>query len=101
MLNTAGASAAAAVGAAYFDATRAVAFDYTENAPNEPEEWRDAALATADLWLTSEEFRQIAEELSDVIRPYRRRARTEDTRRVRVMNVVVPHRRHPDPDSTK
>jgi DNA-binding transcriptional ArsR family regulator len=89
----AGASAAAAVAAAYFDATRAVAVEFTEAGPAEPAEWRDAVLTNADLWLTVEEFRRVAEELAAVLEPYRTGTRQSGSRRVRVMNVVVPHRR--------
>jgi DNA-binding transcriptional ArsR family regulator len=89
----AGASATAAVAAAYMDATRDVGVDFIEASPAEPAEWRDAVLKNVDLWLTAEEFRQVAEELGAVLEPYRGRARSADSRRVRVMNVVVPHRR--------
>ena len=90
------ASAAAAVAAAYMDTTRAIGVEFTEGADAEPEEWRDAALNNADLWLTADEFHRVAEELAAVIAPYRRRTRPAGTRLVRVMNVVVPHRRaHP------
>lgn len=92
-----GASAAAAVAAAYFDMTRAVAVEFTEGAPAEPEEWRNAALSNTDLWLTAEEFQRAAEELGAVLEPYRGRTRPAGSRRVRVMNVVVPHlRSHPE-----
>lgn len=93
----AGASAAAAVGAAYMDATRELAVEFTEGGHDEPAEWRDAVLHNVDLWLTVEEFRRVAEELGAVLEPYRGRAlrakRPDASRRVRVMNVVVPHPR--------
>jgi len=90
------ASAAAAVAAAYMDTTRAIGVEFTQGAGAEPEEWRDAALNNADLWLTADEFQQVADDLAAVIAPYRRRTRPAGTRLVRVMNVVVPHRRaHP------
>jgi DNA-binding transcriptional ArsR family regulator len=94
----AGAAATAAVAAAYIDTTRTVAVEFTEGAPAEPEEWRDgAALSNSDLWLTADELRQVAAELATVIAPYRSRTRPAGSRRVRVMNVVMPHRRaHPD-----
>ena len=92
------ASAAAAVAAAYFDTTRAIGVEFVEAGHDEPEEWRDAALDNADLWLTAEEFHQVADELAAVIAPYRRRTRPAGSRLVRVMNVVVPHRRA-DPES--
>jgi DNA-binding transcriptional ArsR family regulator len=89
----AGASATAGVAAAIFDATRTLAVEFTEASPAEPEEWRNAFLKSADLWLTVEEFQRVAEDLGAVLEPYRGRTRTAGTRRVRVMNVVVPHRR--------
>jgi DNA-binding transcriptional ArsR family regulator len=89
----AGASATAAVALAYFDTTRALAADFIEAGPDEPEEWRNAVLKNADLWLTVEEFERVAEDLGAVLEPYRERARPARSRRVRVMNVVVPHRR--------
>src|SRR5580692_6166535 len=96
----AGASAAAAVAAAYFDTTRAVAVEFTEGSPAEPEEWRNATLNNADLWLTAEEFQRVAEELEAVLKPYRERTRPSGSRRVRVTNVVVPHHRaRPEPRS--
>jgi hypothetical protein len=94
----AGASAAAAVAAAYFDTTRAIAVEFTEGSPAEPAQWRDAAaLNNVDLWLTAEEFQRVAGELGAVLEPYRGRRRPAGSRRVRVMNVVVPHQRaHPE-----
>jgi DNA-binding transcriptional ArsR family regulator len=90
----AGASAAAAVAAAYFDTTRAIAVEFTEVSPAEPEQWRDAAaLNNVDLWLTAEEFQRVAGELGAALEPYRGRRRPAGSRRVRVMNVVVPHAR--------
>ena len=90
------ASAVAAVAAAHFDATRAIGLEFTEGADAEPEEWRDATLDNADLWLTAEEFRRVARELAEVLEPYRGRAldggHPAGSRLVRVMNVVVPRR---------
>lgn len=89
----AGAAAAAAVVAAHIDTTRAIAVGFAAAGHTEPEKWRDAAvLNNADLWLTAEEFQRLGEELGAVIAPYRRRTRPPGTRRVRVMNVVVPRR---------
>jgi DNA-binding transcriptional ArsR family regulator len=94
------ASAAAAVAAAHIDTTRAIAVEFTAAGHDEPEEWRDAALHNSDLWLTAEEFQRLAKELQAVLEPYRGRTRPPAARRVRVMNVVVPHRRaHPEPHS--
>jgi DNA-binding transcriptional ArsR family regulator len=96
------AAAAAAVAAAYMDTTRAIGVGFTEGADAEPEEWRDAALNNADLWLTAEEFHRVAEELAAVIAPYRSRTRPAGSRLVRVMNVVVPHGRgHPESRTRK
>jgi len=72
----------------------------------EPEEWRNAVLNNADLWLTAEEFQRVGEELGGVLEPYRERAlrgeRPAGSRRVRVMNVVVPHpRAHPESGSPR
>jgi DNA-binding transcriptional ArsR family regulator len=102
----AGASAAAAVVAAYIDMTRAVAVEFTEGGPAEPEEWRDGVLNNVDLWLTAEEFQRVAGELGAVLESYRGRTRPggrpAGSRRVRIMNVVVPHRRaHPEPGSRR
>jgi DNA-binding transcriptional ArsR family regulator len=93
----AGASAAAAVVVAHIDMTRAIAVEFTAAGHAEPEEWRDAAaLNNTDLWLTVEESQRVGKELKAVLEPYRRRSRPEGhpvgSRRVRVMNVVVPHR---------
>ena len=54
------------------------------------------ALATPDLWLTAEEARALTAALAAVLDPYRGRAladRPDGSRRVRVMNMVSPHRR--------
>jgi DNA-binding transcriptional ArsR family regulator len=91
----AGAAAAAAVALAFFDRSREVAREFIASEHEEPEEWQDvASLATPDLWLTAEETRELTAALGAVVEPYRgRRNRTEGSRRVRVMNVVVPYRR--------
>jgi DNA-binding transcriptional ArsR family regulator len=96
-----GASAAAAVWAAYIDTTRAVAVDFTEGSSAEPGGWRDSTLlSNADLWLTAEEVHRVERELAALLAPYRARSlreRPAGSRRVRVMNVVVPYRHaHPD-----
>jgi DNA-binding transcriptional ArsR family regulator len=94
----AGAAATAAVALAFMDRSRAVAEAFVATEREEPEEWRDvAALANADLWLTVEEARQVTAALAAVLEPYRGRAladRPDGTRRVRIMNMVSPHRRH-------
>ena len=73
----AGASAAAAVAAVYFDTTRTIGVEFTEGEHAEPEEWRDAVLSNVDLWLTVEDFHRVAEELASGTRavPAGRRAR--------------------------
>jgi DNA-binding transcriptional ArsR family regulator len=92
----AGAAAATAVGLAYIDRSRALAQAFVQTADEEPEEWQDAALlANADLWLSAEETRTVTAALAAVLEPYRRRTlanRPDGTRRVRVMNLVFPHR---------
>ncbi len=59
--------------------------------------WQNvASLANADLWLTAEETRKRTAALA-ALEPYRGRApadRPDASRRVRVMNMIVPHRRH-------
>jgi len=93
----AGAAATTAVGLAYFDRSRALAEAFVATEHEEPEEWRDVALlANADLWLTAEETQKVTAELSAALEPYRGRVlaeRPEGSRRVRVMNLVSPHRR--------
>jgi DNA-binding transcriptional ArsR family regulator len=94
----AAAAATSAVTGAYIDSTRAVGMAFIEGGSTEPEDWRDAAaMNTSDLWLTVEETQRVARELGAVLDPYRARTLRGDrpmgTRRVRVMNVVVPHRR--------
>jgi DNA-binding transcriptional ArsR family regulator len=94
----AGAAAAAAVALAFFDQTRAVAKEFIATEREEPEEWRDVAfLGNADLWLTAEETQRVTAALTAVLERYRGRTladRPDGSRRVRVMNGVVPHPRH-------
>ena len=70
----AGASAASAVVAAYFDTTRALGLAFAAGEHAEPEEWRNAVLSNADLWLTVEEVERISHQLEAVLEPLRRRA---------------------------
>jgi len=92
------AAATTAVGLAYIDRSRALAAAFVETERDEPEEWRDVAfLGNADLWMTAEETRDVTAALAAVLEPYRRRTlakRPDGTRRVRIMNLVFPHRRH-------
>lgn len=91
----AGAAAASAVVAAYFDTTRALGVEFTAGEHTEPEEWRNAVLRNTDLWLTADEAHTLGQRLADVIEPHRQRTsqreRPAASRRVRVMTVVVPH----------
>lgn len=93
----AGAAAAAAVGLAYFERSRVVAEEFIADERNEPEEWRDvASLTNADVWLTPDEARQVSAALGAALEPFRDRSlrdRPDGTRRVRVMNMVTPHRK--------
>ena len=93
----AGAAAAAAVGLAFLDSTRAVAEEFVAAGSEEPEEWRHVtSLANTDLWLTVEETRDVTAALAAVLDPYRDRAladRPDRTRRVRIMNLASPHRK--------
>lgn len=93
----AGSAATAAVALAYFDRSRTLAEQFMATAHEEPAGWQDAAfLANTDLWLTVEETRSVTSALTAVLAPYGNRAvadRPDGSRRVRVMNMVVPHRR--------
>jgi DNA-binding transcriptional ArsR family regulator len=93
----AGAAATAAVGLAFFDRSRAMAEEFMATAHEEPEEWQKVAfLGNADLWLTIEETQAVSAALDAVLEPYRGRVRADRpdrSRRVRVMNLAVPHRR--------
>ena len=93
----AGAAATAAVGRAFIDNSRAIAEAFIATERAEPEEWREvAALVNADLWLTAQEARHVTAELAGVLDPYRgrtRAARPEGSRRVRIMNLLSPHRK--------
>jgi DNA-binding transcriptional ArsR family regulator len=96
----AGAAATSAVIAALLDTTRAVAVEFTESSHAEPAGWRDSgSLSNADFWLTADEVAAVGEQLAAVLEPYRDRAltdnRPEGSRRVRVLNLVVPHRQRP------
>lgn len=93
----AGAAAASAVALAFIDRTRALAEAFVTGVHEEPEEWQEVAfLGNADLWLTVEETRNVSAAFAAVLERFRGRARNERpdrSRRVRVMNVVFPHRR--------
>jgi hypothetical protein len=84
------------VALAFIDSSRALGEDFIANERDEPKEWRDAAaLANADVWLTVEEAQEVAAGLAAVVEPYRKRAldtRPDGTRRVRITNMVIPHR---------
>ena len=93
----AGAAAAATVALAHFDRSRAVGEQFMATQHEEPRQWQDAAsLTSADLWLTVEEARKVTADLAAALEPYRARAltdRPDGSRRVRVMSLVVPHRK--------
>lgn len=93
----AGAAATTAVALAFFDRSRTVAEAFIATEREEPEQWQNiAALGNADLWLTAEELQEVTAAFAAVLQPYRDRTvadRPRDSRRVRVMNMVVPHRR--------
>ena len=94
----AAAAATAAVAQAFFDRSRAVAEQYMATEREEPQEWRDVAfLGNTDVWLTMEETRRVTAAFMAALAPYRDRSladRPDRSRRVRVMNMVVPHPRH-------
>ena len=94
----AGAAATAAVGLAFFERSGTVAEEFIAGERNEPEEWQSvAALTNADVWLTADEAREVSAALGAALEPFRDRNlrnRPDGTRRVRVMNMVTPHRKH-------
>lgn len=94
----AGAAAVSAVTLAFIDQSRALGEAFVATEHEEPEEWQGVAfLGNADLWLTAEETRKLTAALAAVLEPYRGRVRADrpdGARRVRVMDMVVPHRRH-------
>jgi DNA-binding transcriptional ArsR family regulator len=91
-------AAATALGRAIIDRSRALAEAFVATEHEEPEEWQDvASLGNTDLWLTADETRDLNAALSAVLEAYRGRThanRPDNTRRVRVMNMVFPHQRH-------
>jgi hypothetical protein len=93
----AGAAATAAVAGAYFDRSRVIAEDFIATERDEPPEWQDvAALRNVDLWLSVDEVAEVAAALAAAVDRFRGRTlrnRPENTRRVRVMTMVSPHRR--------
>lgn len=93
----AGAAAAAAVVVAFMDRSRVVAERFLSGEHEEDAEWRDVAfLGNSDLWLTVEETRKLTAAFLDLLGPYRSRGpddRPDGSRHVRVMSLIVPHRR--------
>ena len=93
----ASAAATTAVGLALIDRSRALAEAFVATAYEEPEEWQEvASLRNADLWLTAEETRKVTAALAATLEPYRGRTiaqRPDGTRRVRIMNMLFPHRK--------
>ncbi len=94
----AGAAAASAVALAFIDRSRAAAAAFAATVHEEPKEWQEVPyLGNGDLWLTVEETRKVSAALRAVLEPYRGRTladRPDGTRRVRITNMVFPHRRH-------
>jgi DNA-binding transcriptional ArsR family regulator len=87
----AGAAAAAAVGLAYIERSRALAEEFVAGERNEPEEWQDvAALTNADVWLTPDEAREVTAAL-EPFRDRNLRNRPDGMRRIRVMTLLTPH----------
>lgn len=90
------AAAATAVALAFVDRSVAAAQEFMAAAHEEPKEWQDVPSLTAtDLWLTADETRTVTAGVAAALEPYRNRAladRPDGTRRVRVTNMVVPHR---------
>jgi DNA-binding transcriptional ArsR family regulator len=93
----AGAAAASAVALAYLDRSRAIAEEFTANAHQEPKEWQDVtSLSNTDLWLTVDETRGVTAAIDAVLEPYRDRVKADrpaGSRRVRLVNAAVPHRK--------
>src|SRR5262245_66085935 len=93
----AGAAAASSVALAYFDRSRAIGEEFMANAHEEPKEWQDVtSLSNTDLWLTVDETRKVTAALYAALEPYRDRVkadRPDDSRRVRIVNMAVPHRK--------
>ena len=93
----AGSAATTTVGLAYLDRSRAMATEFMANAYEEPREWQAvSALSNSDLWLTVDETRELTAALDAALEPYRGRTlanRPDDSRRVRVMYLAVPHRK--------
>jgi len=83
---------------AFLDSSRSLAQQFLAGADEEPTQWQEAAsLTNTDLWLSVEEARELAVALAAALEPYRGRTlgdRHDDTRRVRVTNMIVPHRGH-------
>jgi hypothetical protein len=83
------------VALAFFDRSRTVGEAFMATVLQEPEEWQDAAaVASTDLWLTAHGTVKLSAALAAVLEPYRGLSLTErpdSTRRVRVMNMTVPH----------
>jgi DNA-binding transcriptional ArsR family regulator len=92
----AGAAAVAAVALTFLDGSRVIGEQFLATVHEEPSQWQEAAaLTNTDLWLTAEETQRVAAALAAALEPYRGRALAErpgGSRRVRVMNLVVPHR---------
>ena len=78
----------------FLDRNRALVAEFLDHQASEPPEWRDAVdLANGDYWLTAGELAEVSRALRSVLQPYenrRRGSRPGESRRVRVMRLIVP-----------
>ena len=78
----------------FLDRNRALVAEFLDHQASEPPEWRDAVdLANGDYWLTAGELAEVSRALRSVLQPYenrRRGSRPDESRRVRVMRLIVP-----------
>ena len=78
----------------FLDRNRALVAEFLDHQASEPPEWRDAVeLANGDYWLTAGEVAEVSHALRSVLQPYenrRRGSRPGESRRVRVMRLIVP-----------
>ena len=78
----------------FLDRNRALVAEFLDHQASEPPEWRDAVdLANGDYWLTAGELTEVSRARRSVLQPYenrRRGSRPGESRRVRVMRLIVP-----------
>ncbi|HEY1919208.1 MAG TPA: helix-turn-helix domain-containing protein [Streptosporangiaceae bacterium] len=88
------APAEVAVLSAFLDRNRAIVSEFLEHEADESPEWTDSIeFSNGDYWLTSDELRQVAAAMREVLRPYRDRrrdSRPEGSRQVRVVRLISP-----------